>query len=95
MLLSELSPRSPLAVRRENVILVRYFRMTRKAASDGARASGLNASDAASGKVSGTLTKKGASVFFFGYHSIFAILEPSGNGLPLPGPPARQASIIV
>ena len=40
-------------------------------------------------KVSGILTEKGASVLFFGFHSIFAILEPSGKGLPLPGTPAR------
>jgi hypothetical protein len=40
-------------------------------------------------RVSGTLTEKGASVLFFGFHSIFAILEPSGKSLPLPGTPAR------
>src|SRR3954467_7961185 len=45
-------------------------------------------------RVSGTSTEKGDSAFFFGIHSIFAILEPSGKGLPLPGTPARQASII-
>src|SRR3954453_17466560 len=39
--------------------------------------------------VSGTFTSKGASVFFFGFHSILAILEPSGKGLPFPGTPAR------
>src|ERR1700722_6810462 len=45
-------------------------------------------------KVSGTFTEKGASVLFFSFHSIFAILEPSGNGMPLPGTPALWASII-
>ena len=40
-------------------------------------------------KTSGILTEKGASVLFFGFHSIFAILEPSGKGFPLPGTPAR------
>jgi hypothetical protein len=39
-------------------------------------------------RVSGTSTEKGASVLFFGIHWIFAILEPSGKGLPLPGTPA-------
>jgi hypothetical protein len=28
------------------------------------------------------------TVIFFGLHSSFAILEPSGNGLPLPGTPS-------
>src|SRR5580704_6587185 len=39
------------------------------------------------GTVSGVLAEKGGLVNFFGLHSIFAILEPSGNGLPLPGTP--------
>src|SRR5579864_5595605 len=43
---------------------------------------------------SGTLTSNGASVLFFGTHWIFAIFEPSGNGLPLPGMPNLKASII-
>jgi hypothetical protein len=30
-------------------------------------------------RVSGILTEKWASVLFFGFHSIFAILEPSGK----------------
>src|SRR5438046_6290342 len=46
-------------------------------------------------KVSGTSTTKGASVLFFGFHWSFAILAPSGKGLPLPGTPARYAFIIV
>ena len=40
-------------------------------------------------RLSGILTEKGASVLFFGFHSIFAILAPSGKGLPLPGMLAR------
>ena len=35
--------------------------------------------------VSGTITKYGDSALFFEVHSIFTILELSGNGLPLPG----------
>ena len=35
------------------------------------------------------LSTKPGQLHFFGFHSIFAILEPSGNGLPLPGMPAR------
>src|SRR5215467_1980059 len=46
------------------------------------------------GTVSGVLAEKGRSVNFFGLHSIFAILEPSGKGLPLPGTPFLYASII-
>src|SRR3984957_15831113 len=46
-------------------------------------------------KLSGILTSKGASVLFFGFHSIFAIFDPSGKGLPLPGMPALYAAIIV
>ena len=33
---------------------------------------------------SGTFTGKGDSAFSFGFHSIFAILAPSGNRLPSP-----------
>src|SRR6187402_2920213 len=44
---------------------------------------------------SGTSTTKGASVLFFGFHWSFAILEPSGNGWPLPGTPVLYASIMV
>ena len=44
--------------------------------------------------MSGTATGKGASVLCFGFQWIFTILEPSGKGLPLPGRPARYASII-
>src|SRR2546423_212094 len=44
--------------------------------------------------VSGTMTKYGDSAFFFAIHSIFTILEPSGNFLPLPGTPCRYALII-
>ena len=40
------------------------------------------------------LAEKGGSVIFFGLHSIFAIFEPSGKGLPLPGTPCLYASII-
>src|SRR5207247_5514929 len=40
-------------------------------------------------------TEKGASVLFFGFHSILAILEPSGKGFPLPGMPDLYAAIIV
>src|SRR6202140_3718049 len=43
---------------------------------------------------SGTSTTKGASVLFFGFHWSFAILEPSGNGWPLPGTPALYALIM-
>src|SRR5271155_1309117 len=46
------------------------------------------------GTVSGVLAEKGGAVNFFGLHSIFAILEPSGKGLPLPGTPSLYASII-
>src|SRR5260370_39122222 len=46
------------------------------------------------GTVSGVLAEKGASVIFAGFHSIFAILEPSGKGLPLPGMPPLYALII-
>src|SRR6516165_2350193 len=46
------------------------------------------------GTVSGVLAEKGRSVNFFGLHSIFAILEPSGKGLPLPGTPSLYALII-
>src|SRR3954471_12877652 len=45
-------------------------------------------------KTSGTSTTKGASVFFFGFHWSFTILEPSGKGWPLPGTPVLYASII-
>src|SRR5271165_4063005 len=45
--------------------------------------------------VSGVLAEKGGSTIFFGRHSIFAIFEPSGNGLPLPGTPLLYASIIM
>src|SRR5262249_51889160 len=44
--------------------------------------------------VSGVLAEKGASVIFFGVHSILAILEPSGKGLPLPGEPSLYALIM-
>src|SRR5271163_3168628 len=40
------------------------------------------------GTVSGWVAEKGGSVIFFGFHSIFTILEPSGKGLPLPGMPS-------
>src|SRR5215468_4126055 len=46
------------------------------------------------GTVSGVLAEKGASVIFFGVHSILAILEPSGKGLPLPGEPSLYALIM-
>src|SRR6516165_3658550 len=46
------------------------------------------------GTVSGVAAEKGGVVNFFGVHSIFAILEPSGKGLPLPGTPSLYASII-
>src|SRR5215472_17492165 len=46
------------------------------------------------GTVSGVLAEKGGSVNFFGLHSIFAILQPSGKGLPLPGTPSLYAWII-
>src|SRR5246127_4468361 len=46
-------------------------------------------------KTSGTSTTKGASVLFFGFHWSFAIMEPSGKGWPLPGPPALYALIMV
>jgi hypothetical protein len=39
---------------------------------------------------SGTVVGAGASALFFAVQWIFAILEPSGNGLPLPGAPARD-----
>jgi hypothetical protein len=48
-----------------------------------------------SAKVAGTSTTNGASVLFFGFHWTFAILEPSGNGLPLLGIPDLKAAIIV
>ncbi len=38
---------------------------------------------------SGMRTSNGASVLFFGFHSILAIFEPSGNSLPLSGTPSR------
>src|SRR5271165_1959063 len=46
-------------------------------------------------KMSGTSTGKGASVLFLNFHWSFAILEPSGNGWPLPGTPSLYAWIIV
>src|ERR1700733_2610095 len=46
------------------------------------------------GTVSGVLAEKSGSVIFFGTHSSFTILEPSGNALPLPGTPSRYAWII-
>jgi len=46
------------------------------------------------GTVSGLLAEKGGLVNFFGLHSIFTILEPSGKGLPLPGTPSLYALII-
>src|ERR1700728_1310711 len=46
------------------------------------------------GTVSGVFAEKGGVVSFFGLHSTFAILEPSGNGLPLPGTPCLYALII-
>src|ERR1700744_5180871 len=46
------------------------------------------------GTVSGVLAEKGGSLNFLGLHSILAILEPSGQGLPLPGTPFLYASII-
>src|ERR1700692_4459237 len=44
---------------------------------------------------SGTSTAKVASVLFLKLHWSFAILEPSGNGWPLPGTPALYALIMV
>lgn len=38
--------------------------------------------------VSGTIVGAGASALFFAFQWIFAILEPSGKGLPFPGTPA-------
>jgi len=38
--------------------------------------------------VPGTVAAGNVSIFF-GFQWIFAILEPSGNGFPLPGAPAR------
>src|SRR6476620_2918701 len=46
-------------------------------------------------KAFGTSTTKGASVLFLKLHWSFAILEPSGKGLPLPGMPALYALIMV
>src|SRR5580704_12328314 len=46
------------------------------------------------GTVSGMLAENGGSVNFLGLHSIFAILEPSGKGLPLPGTPSLYAPTI-
>ena len=46
------------------------------------------------GTVSGVLAEKGGSLNFFGLHSIFAIFEPSGKGLPFPGIPSLYALII-
>src|SRR5258708_10464142 len=46
-------------------------------------------------KTSGTSTTKGASVLFFGFHWSFTILDPSGQGWPLPGKPALYALIMV
>src|SRR5207245_10858649 len=43
---------------------------------------------------SGTSTTKGASVLFLKLHWSFAIFEPSGKGLPLPGTPALYALIM-
>src|SRR5262245_22680150 len=40
-------------------------------------------------RVSGTVVGAGASALCFAFQWILAILEPSGNGLPLPGAPAR------
>src|SRR6185295_6201715 len=42
-----------------------------------------------------TVGVPGAVRFFFGSQWILAILAPSGNGLPLAGMPALNASIIV
>src|SRR5436305_1434420 len=44
---------------------------------------------------SGTSTAKVASVLFLKLHCSFAILDPSGNGCPLPGTPALYALIMV
>jgi hypothetical protein len=41
-------------------------------------------------KLSGILTSNGASVLFFGFHSIFAIFDPSGKGLPF----TRDAGLV-
>src|SRR5208282_5754323 len=46
-------------------------------------------------KTSGTSTTKVASVLFLGFHWSFAIMEPSGKGLPLPGTPALYALIMI
>src|SRR5579871_1425914 len=43
----------------------------------------------------GTVGGPGAFVFCWGTQWIFAIFEPSGNGLPLPGIPERNASMTV
>ena len=34
-------------------------------------------------------------MLFFGFHWSFAILEPSGKGLPLPGTPSLNAWIMI
>src|SRR5438034_8521941 len=44
-------------------------------------------------RLAGTVVPGNVS-FFFGFQWIFAILEPSGKGLPLPGMPDWQALII-
>src|ERR1700733_13116399 len=44
--------------------------------------------------VPGTLGGPGYVSCVFGVQWIFAILAPSGKGLPLPGTPARRASIM-
>src|SRR5712691_11671065 len=46
-------------------------------------------------RTSGTVVAAGASALFFGFQWTFAILEPSGKCVPLPGTPAREASIIM
>jgi hypothetical protein len=40
-------------------------------------------------RVSGSFTGYGETALFRFDHSIFTILEPSGNGWPLPGMPLR------
>src|SRR6266403_2817992 len=44
-------------------------------------------------RLAGTVVLGNVSCFF-GFQWIFAILAPSGKGLPLPGTPALYASII-
>src|SRR5207247_10789656 len=44
-------------------------------------------------RLPGTVAVGNTSIFF-GFQWIFAIWEPSGNGLPLPGIPALYALII-